>query len=121
MTNAAQIYSKVAKQVSNPRDLEATLLIDAAARLQVALDAQQDDPRKLGDAFQNNRKLWTILLTSVTKENNPLPIEIRQNVASLGVFVMSQTMAAIAEPTAENITPLIEINRQLAAGLMGRP
>jgi flagellar protein FlaF len=45
---------------------------------------------------------------------------VRQNVANLGLFVMKQTMAAMAEPQREKLTSLISINREIAAGLMGR-
>ena len=36
MQNAAQAYQNVGRQISNPRELEATLLLQAAARLQSA-------------------------------------------------------------------------------------
>ena len=38
MHHAAQAYGKVAKQTSSPRDLEADLLLKAAARLQAISD-----------------------------------------------------------------------------------
>jgi flagellar biosynthesis activator protein FlaF len=67
-----------------------------------------------------NRKLWTIFLTSVMASENPLPTEIRQNVANLGLFVMKQTMATLANPRPEQLNSLININCELAAGLLGR-
>lgn len=121
MKNAAQVYGNVAKQISNPREMEANLLLDAASRLQAATREMQADSSKLSAALQHNRKLWTLLLTTVTKDDNPLPTEIRQNVANLGIFVINQTMAITADPQAENVASLININRQLAAGLLGRP
>ena len=39
MQNAAQAYGAVAKQIANPRELEADLLLKAAARLQAIHDA----------------------------------------------------------------------------------
>ena len=38
MQHAAQAYGKVAKQTASPRDLEADLLLKAAARLQAISD-----------------------------------------------------------------------------------
>jgi len=49
-----------------------------------------------------------------------LPAQIRENVANLGLFVMNQTMSLIAEPRCEKLGALININRELAAGLLGR-
>ncbi len=39
MQSAAQAYGKVAKQIANPRELEADLLLKAASRLQAIHDA----------------------------------------------------------------------------------
>ena len=120
MHSAAQAYGKVAKQTSSPRDLEANLLLRAAARLQAVSDGWDAGREPLEEALLYNRKLWSIFLTSVTRADNPLPDQVRQNVANLGVFVMNQTISLMTEPQREKLGPLININRELAAGLMGR-
>ena len=120
MHNAAQAYGKVAKQTSSPREMEAGLLLKAAARLQSISDGWDDNRAHVEDALLYNRKLWSIFLTSVMRQDNPLPDLVRQNVANLGVFVMSQTVSLMAEPKREKLGTLISINRELAAGLMGR-
>ena len=120
MHHAAQAYGKVAKLTSSPRDLEADLLLKAAARLQAISDNWDTQAREASDALLYNRKLWSIFLTSVTRPDNPLPEQVRQNVANLGVFVMNQTISLMTEPQREKLGPLININRELAAGLMGR-
>jgi flagellar biosynthesis activator protein FlaF len=120
MHHAAQAYGKVAKQTSSPRDLEADLLLRAAARLQALSDGWDTSRDQVEEALLYNRKLWSIFLTTVTREDNPLPAAVRQNVANLGVFVMSQTMSIITEPKREKLGTLININRELAAGLRGR-
>jgi len=45
---------------------------------------------------------------------------VRQNVANLGMFVMNQTISVMTEPKREKLTSLISINREIAAGLLGR-
>ena len=120
MQNAAQAYGAVAKQIANPRELEADLLLKAASQMQAVYDGWD---RKRSDhdlALRYNRKLWTIFLSSVTDSAHGLPVEIRQNVASLGMFVMNQTVAMLSEPKRESLHALININRELAAGLLGR-
>lgn len=119
MQHAAQAYGKVAKQTSSPREMEADLLLKAAARLQAVRDSWGDRDQ-IDEALLYNRKLWSIFLTSVTRADNPLPDLVRQNVANLGVFVMNQTIALVSEPQREKLGTLININRELAAGLMGR-
>lgn len=120
MRNAAQAYGKVAKETASPRELEANLLLRAAARFQALRDASTRTDKEFDDALMFNRKLWSIFLTSVTQADNPLPAGIRQNIANLGLFVMNRTIALSADRRPEGLNPLILINRELAAGLLGR-
>ena len=121
MQNAAQAYSAVAKQIANPRELEADLLLKAAARLQAVHDSWDRGKSELNAALLYNRKLWSIILTSVTGADHPLPVPIRQNVANLGLFVVNRTQAIMGgDPKREQLGSLISINRELAAGLLGK-
>lgn len=120
MQTAAQAYGKVAKETATPRELEANLLLRAAARFQSICDKPDTPDKEFDDALMYNRKLWSIFLTSVTQEENPLPAPVRQNVANLGLFVMNQTLVLSADKRRDGLASLITINRQLAAGLLGR-
>jgi flagellar biosynthesis activator protein FlaF len=119
MRSPTKIYSETASIVVNPREMEANLLYQSAARLQAIQDHWQAKGSDLRDALLNNRRLWTILLTSVTSTENPLPREIRENVANLGLFVLKRTFALQADPRPDHLGILIAINRNLASGLMG--
>ena len=120
MQNATKAYGAIAQQTANPRELEVQLLLRAASRLQAVHDDWERQRTSLDQALHYNRKLWTIFLTSVTSGDNPLPAEIRQNVANLGIFVMKQTLATIANPKPEQLGSLININREIAGGLLAR-
>ncbi len=120
MKEAARLYGNVAKQISSPRDLEASLLLEAAAKLQAVRDDWSGKRSHLDVALRYNRRLWSVFLTSVTSNDSPLPIEIRQNVANLGLFVMKQTIALIGDPKPDNLGSLININREIAGGLLAR-
>jgi flagellar protein FlaF len=80
-------------------------------------DKGESEKAALSDALLYNRKLWQIFLVSVTSEDSVLPPELRQNVANLGLFVMNQTMNILADPKPGRLGALININRELAAGL----
>jgi flagellar protein FlaF len=121
MRSAADAYRSVAKEIASPRDLEANLLLKAAARLQAVADSWDHDHSGLTDALSFNRKLWTIFLSSMTSPDHELPAEIRRNITSLGMFIMNQTMAVTANPRREALACLININRELAAGLRAKP
>lgn len=120
MKQAVQAYGQVANKISNPRELEANLLLDAAYRLQSVQDAWDKRNETLDSALHYNRKLWTVFMSSVTSADNPLPTNIRQNVANLGIFVCKQTLAILADPKPQTLGSLININREIAAGLLSR-
>lgn len=119
MHNAAKAYGMVAKQTASPRDLEADLLLKAAAQLQAIKENWGRASADLDGALLYNRKLWTIFMTSVTETDHPLPASIRQNIANLGIFVLKQTLDVMANPKPEQLHSLININRELAMGLRG--
>jgi flagellar protein FlaF len=118
MNSATRLYKAVSEKIASPRATEADLLIEAALRLQkIQADWEQRRTNDLDNALRYNRMLWTIFISTVTKKDNPLPAAIRQNVANLGIFVMKHTMSILAEPKPEKLSTLININRNLAAGL----
>ena len=125
MRSAAQTYKSVARQTSSPRELEASLLLQAAARLQSVRDTWGDDfsgavKARLDEALLYNRKLWSVFLSEMTDANNPMPRELRQNVANIGLFVLNHTVSVMSNPRPEQLGSLININREIAAGLLGR-
>jgi flagellar protein FlaF len=114
---AAQAYQQVAKRTGSPRDLEANLLSRSAANLQRIRENWDGHSTELHAALRFNRKLWNVFLSSAVREDNPLPTGIRQNVANLGLFVLSHTLRTEANPHPGKLDVLININRELAAGL----
>lgn len=120
MSSAAQAYARVANTTSSPRDIEAQALLLAANKLQAVVNNVDATYTQISEALIFNRKLWTIFLSEAQREENPNSLEVRQNIANLGVFVLSQTTALQMSPQREHIRPLIEINRNIAAGLSGR-
>ena len=120
MSSAAQAYARVANTTSSPRDIEAQALLLAANKLQAIMNNVDATYTQISEALMFNRKLWTIFLSEAQRDENPNSLDVRQNIANLGVFVLSQTAALQMSPQREHIKPLIEINRNIAAGLSGR-
>lgn len=117
--HAAQIYGNVAKEILSARDLEANLLLRSAARFQSIRDGWDARKTELAEALLFNRRLWTFFIDATARDDNPLPIETRRNVISLGAFVINRTIRLTGEPKPEGLGTLININRELAAGLLG--
>ncbi len=114
---AVNAYSKVAKQTASPRQLESTLLSKSAVNFQRIRDNWEEARSDLSAAMMFNRRLWTVFMTSVTRDDNPLPAPIRENVANLGIFIMNHQRELLASPEPKKLDVLININRELAAGL----
>lgn len=117
LQHGALAYQQTAQRTVNPRDLEANLLAKSAVQLQRIRDNWEDQQADLDKALTFNRKLWSIFIQAVSRDENPLPQPIKQNIANIGVFVMKHTIAVLARPAPEKLDTLIQINREIAAGL----
>ena len=111
----------MAKATQSPRELEASILLRAASRLEAVREDWQGRRSDLDEALTYNRKLWTILVTSVTDADNPLPLAIKNNIANLAIFVFERTITVMTEPAPEKLAALVMINREIAAGLRSQP
>ena len=114
---ATQAYQTVAKRTGNPRELEANLLSRSASAMQRIRDEWETASEELRPALKFNRKLWNVFLNSVMREDHPLPAPVRQNIANLGIFVLSHSLKLEAGPDPTRLDVLISINREVAAGL----
>lgn len=92
----------------------------AATRLQMIRDDWNGRRADLDDALTFNRKLWTVLVTSATDAENPLPPAVKNGIANLALFVFNRTLTIASEPTPEKLGVLVNINREVAAGLRGQ-
>lgn len=114
---AAAAYQTVAKATQSPRDLESSLLSKAAGQLQRIQENWDEQRSELSAALMFNRRIWTVFVSAVTADDSPLPQELRENVANLGLFVLKRILETQAEPSPDKLTSLISINRQIALGL----
>jgi flagellar protein FlaF len=122
MANPTDTYSQTAYKTSNPRELEAQLLMQAAAKLQAIKNGTTPDLIEWLNALRYNRRLWLIFADLVKQPDNPLPNEIRQNLTSLAVFVAKHTLSieTAGELQPERLGVLININCEIAAGLRAK-
>ncbi|SEG12659.1 flagellar biosynthesis regulator FlaF [Bosea lathyri] len=118
--NAYASAARTAQATVSPRELEASLLIKAATRLQAVADDWDGRARDLDEALTYNRKLWTLLVSAIIAEDNPLPVGIKQNILGLANFIFNHTFRVAADPRPQALAVLVSINRDIAAGLRGR-
>ena len=70
----------------------------------------------LAEMYDSREAIDVITLQQRLK-NKQLLEEVRQNIANLGIFIMKHSLALQASPVPQKLDVLININRQLAAGL----
>ena len=97
--------------------------MDAAAFSQAAYVLDQAR-QNLGEveacekALTYNQVLWSIIQADVAEGKNELPDELKANLMSLSIFVDKQTTKALTKPSEELFDSLININLNIAEGLM---
>ena len=103
-------------QEGNPRATEAWALTESGRRLALATRSNRNAMR---EALRLNWRLWTIFQADLTVaiENQGTPSDVHLNMLTLCQFVDKHTVAALTEPTPERLQVLIDINRNIAAGL----
>ena len=117
--NKSQAYQSSQKLGASPRETEAEALLQAARMMDAAVGGDDSDAYRT--ALRLNWRLWTIIQADVSSDENPLPENIRQNLLSLSVFIDRHTVGALSEPSGRKLRVLIEINRNIASGLMANP
>ena len=109
----------------NPAQTEAWALLEAAKRMAMSIVDSEGDPKQIKNtrkaALRLNWRLWTIFQAELTTERAEVPEEIRINMLTLCKFVDKHTVGALVNPTPEAMTVLIDINRNIAAGLAQIP
>lgn len=124
--DASQLYRR--QQTSSPassqRDIEAQALLKAARKLnEVALSWSNDHtipvPTDLEDALKFNRQVWVVFHDSASGVQ-PTQGTLKTNVVTLANFVFRKSLDIIADPERAKLDILININREVAAGLMAR-
>jgi flagellar protein FlaF len=123
MRNALEAYQAVHKNTSSSRELEAAVLFKAARRLESCVQSwgTEGHDARLDDALRYNLRLWTFFQTELGEPEHPLPVEIRRNLLKLSGFIDRQTFTAMATPSPDLLSPMININRNIAAGLAQTP
>ena len=106
----------------NPTYTEAWALVEAARRMALPLEYgdfnDEENKVRVRDSLRLNWRLWTIFQTELSLEDGPVPTEIRESMLNLCNFVDKHTVDTINVPTPEKISTLIEINRNIANGLL---
>lgn len=118
-----QAYEDVNRTTMSGRDVEVTVLNQAAKKL---AECQKNwnaegHVNRLNDALKYNQLIWSIFQSELEKEDNPLPRKIRLDMPRLIKFVDRRIFETMAEPSPEKLDIVINITQNIAAGLQSMP
>lgn len=113
-----QAYQKAQRQSESPRDAEYRLFGQVTHAL-IEADKVRSDFKKLVDALDWNRRLWSTLAVDCSTSANQLPPNVRAQIISLSIWV-SRFSSEVAKSRG-SLEPLIDVNRAIMQGLASRP
>ena len=122
--DAAGVYgSSAQKNETNQRELEARVLLKSAKFLQ---DLQEDwdniSPEVLEETLKYNRKIWLMFYdTALENPEGDRPNDLRSNIVNLANFIFKREVDILAKPEKQKLDVLVNINREIAAGLSAKP
>lgn len=112
-------YDKLRWKTMSGRQVEGEVLLKAAMlfrRAQGGLDGTCLNT-EVEEALDFNRRIWDVLRRGWAEKDCPLPIEVRQNLLNLSVFMAKAELAFRAKPEGTALNSLIQVNETLAGGL----
>lgn len=113
-----QAYQKAQRQAESPRELEYRLFGQVTHAL-IEADKERGDFKKLMDALDWNRRLWSTLAVDCSTSANQLPVNVRAQIISLSLWVSRFSSEVVR--SRGSLEPLIDVNRAIMQGLSQRP
>jgi flagellar protein FlaF len=121
--NPLQAYQAVEKTTLSGRETEARVLTQAALQLKHCQENWNETDRsaKLEEALRFNQRIWSIFQSELGRPENPLPRKIKVDLLRLSKFIDQRIFEVFGKPSPEKLNILVDINRNIAAGLRNSP
>jgi flagellar protein FlaF len=111
-------YKRVAQVTETTRQIEARLLGDVCRELTTVSEEGIEGTRRL-EALDWNRRVWMTMTVDCGSPQNPLPVELRAKIVSLGIWVHRYTEDVMWNGA--DLQPLLDINVAMIKGLTASP
>lgn len=121
---AASAYGDNAQAHSpDQREVEARVLLKAAKMMSdLQDDWDQVSVELLESTLRHNRQVWMMFYdTALENPEGDRPNEIRSNIINLANFIFKREVDVMTAPEKQKLDVLVNINREIAAGLMSKP
>ncbi len=118
---AAGAYDQNAQaHTPDQRELEGRVLLKSAKMI-VDLQSNWDQVNSdlLEKTLKYNRQIWMMFYdTALENPEGDRPNDLRSNIINLANFIFKREVEIIASPEKEKLDILVNINKEIAAGLM---
>lgn len=121
---ASGAYDTNAKaNAGNQREMEARILYKSNRQLQLLIDHWDTREKDALDvALKYNRDIWMLFYdTALENKDGNRPNDLRSNIVNLANFIFKRELDVLSDPKPEKLQILININNEIAAGLMTQP
>lgn len=117
--NPVNAYTAIQKENMSGRELEASVLSRAGLMLKGVKDnwGAPDRDQKLLEAVKFNQKVWSFFQAELSDPENPLPVNLREDILNLSIFIDKRLFEVMAFPDPEKLAIVIDIDFNIAAGL----
>lgn len=120
---AASAYGDNAqKHTPDQRELEARILLKSARMLKDLQDNWESVTSELIEStLKYNRQIWMVFYdTAMENPEGNRPNDLRSNIVNLANFIFKREIDIMADPQKQKLDVLININHEIAAGLMAK-
>jgi flagellar protein FlaF len=100
----------------SPLQIEVMAFKRAASKMKQAAKNMKDFIG-YAEALQFNQRLWTLIQAELSDQKCRVPEPVRTKILNLSLYVDTQTLDAIIQPSASHLSSLINIDLNLADGL----
>lgn len=111
------------KNTPDQRELEGRVLLKSARMIQDLQDNWEDvNAEILESTLKYNRQIWMVFYdTAIENPDGNRPGDLRSNIINLANFIFKRELDIMAKPEKHKLDVLVNINREIAAGLMTKP
>ncbi len=113
------------KHTPNQRELEARVLLKSARMIKELQDSWDvATPEQIETILRYNRQIWLVFYdTAMENPDGDKPKDIRSNIINLANFIFKREVEIMSDKDRkkEKLDVLININKEIAAGLMSTP
>ena len=120
---AGQYDQNAQAHTPDQRELEGRVLLKSAKMLKDIQDGwDSTTPELLESTLKYNRQIWMMFYdTAIENPEDNRPNDLRSNIINLANFIFKREVEIMSAPKSEKLDVLININREVAAGLMSKP